>query len=557
MSSDLQEAPTMEEMSLAKAINDEDNEMPAVLSTTKTAEESDETIKIIKEEDSCCDKIKATTMVEIAKTSLEEAQLDEKPVQVCNITSNDTVSLEIEAEACQQEKIKDNVGLELPSNLASPIPIDDHENIMREQVAKENADADDVQENERASDVVYESKDHGIEELITSKIKEENEKSSEIESLGVEAAANEIAIDQNPPEVISKEEQGISATTERREENVKDVELLEDDLRKTEEVPLQMDDFRERDISQLELQSNKDIQNQSPKEVLEEECGTPDETKEEIKEGPKLVSMTSSQGFEALKEDESTSGQTVPEEKLEEQNQTPAAALLSKEKDSGTERIIENIEECVQVEIPTDPQNDSPKKITEDTCLHKKETNELEVSGFGVELNTGMQKDSLNEVQVEESKSPDDASKLQTPDYETSKEAFESMSEAHGHKGFTASQETEIEEKHPEVAITDLAVEEDRSEKIIDPAEIIHDEVIEEGTFERTSNLRTELSKEAFKSISEVHGREALAESEDTEIKEKNPEVTVTDMAAEENQSERTIDATEIIHDKLKSEEVS
>ncbi|KAJ6965699.1 titin [Populus alba x Populus x berolinensis] len=559
MSSDLQEAPTMEEMSLAKAINDEDNEMPAVLSTTKTDEESDEMIKIIKEEDSCCDEIKATTMVEIAKTSLEEAQLDEKPVQVSNITSDDAVSLEIEAEACQQEKIKDNVGLELelPSNLASPIPIDYHENIMREQVAKENADADDVQENERASDVVYESKDHGIEELVTSKIKEENEKSSEIESLGVEAAANEIAIDQNPPEVISKEEQGISATTERREENMKDVELLEDDLRKTEEVPLQMDDCRERDISQLELQSNKDTQNQSPKEVLEEECGTPDETKEEIKEGPKLVSMTSSQSFEALKEDESTSGQTVPEEKLEDQNQTPAAELLSKEKDCGTERIIENIEECVQVEIPTDPQNDSPKKITEDTCLHKKETNELEVSGFGVELNTGMQKDSLNEVQVEESKSPDDASKLQTPDYETSKEAFESMSEAHGHKGFTASQETEIEEKHPEVAITDLTTGEDRSEKIIDPAEIIHDEVIEEGTFERTSNLRTELSKEAFKTISEVHGHEALAESEDTEIKEKNPEVTVTDMVAEENQSERTIDATEIIHDKLKSEELT
>ncbi|XP_052312032.1 uncharacterized protein LOC7487873 isoform X22 [Populus trichocarpa] len=558
MSSDFQETPTMEEMSLAKAINDEDNEMPAVLSTTKPAEGSDEMIKIIKEEDSCCDKIKATTMVEIAKTSLEEAQLDEKPVQVSNITSNDSVSLEIEAEACQQEKIKDNVGLELPSNLASPILIDDHENIMREQVAKENTDADDVQENERASDVVYESKDNGIEELITSKIKEENEKSSEIvESLGVEAAANEIAIGQNPPEVISKEEQGISATTERREENMKDVELLEDDLRKTEEVPLQKDDCRERDISQLELQSNKEIQNQSPKEVLEDECGTPDETKEEIKEGPKLVSMTDSQGFEALKEDESTSGQTVPEEKLEEQNQTPAAALLSKEKDCGTEMIIENIEECVEVEIPTDPQNDSPKKITEDTCLHKEETNELEVSGFGVELNTGMQKDSLNEVQVEESKSPDDASKLQTPEYETSKEAFESMSEAHGHKGFTASEETEIEEKHLEVAITDLAVEGNRSEKIIDPAEIIHDEVIEEGTFERTTNLKTELSKEAFKSISEVHGHEALAESEDTEIKEKNPEVTVTDMAAEENRSERMIDATEIIHDKLKSEELT
>jgi hypothetical protein len=43
------------------------------------------------------------------------------------------------------KKIKDNVGLELPFlNLASQIPIDNHENITREQVAKENTDADDA-----------------------------------------------------------------------------------------------------------------------------------------------------------------------------------------------------------------------------------------------------------------------------------------------------------------------------------------------------------------------------------------------------------------------------
>ncbi|KAB5521061.1 hypothetical protein DKX38_025380 [Salix brachista] len=553
ISSDFQEAPTMEEMSLAKAINDEDNEMPAVLSTTTPAKELDEMIKVIKEEDNCRDKIKATAMVEITETSLEEAQLDEKPVQVSNITSNDSVSLEIEAEACQEEKVKDNVGLELPSlNLASQIPIDDHKNIMREQVAKENADANDVQEDERASGVVYESKDHCIEELIISKIKEENEKSSEIgESPGAEAAANEAAIDQNPPEVISKEEQGISATTERREGNMKGVEFREDDLRKTEDVSLQKDDdSEERDISQLELQPNKDIQNQSPNEVLEEDCGTPGETKEEIKEGPKLVSMTNSQGFEALKDDESTSGHTVPEEKSEEQNQTPAVALLSKEKDCGTEMIIENIEEYVHVELPADLHNYSPPKITEDTS-------ELEVAGLGAELNTGIQKDSLNEVEVEESESPDDASKLQIPEYETSKEAFESMPEVHGLEGFTASEETEIKEKHLVVAITDLAEEENRGEKLIDSAEIMHDGVIEEGTFEGTSNLRTELSKEAVKSVSEVHGHEVLAESEDTEIRVKHPEVTATDMVAEENRSEKPIDAAEIIHDKLKSEEVT
>uniref|UniRef100_A0A6N2LU72 Uncharacterized protein n=1 Tax=Salix viminalis TaxID=40686 RepID=A0A6N2LU72_SALVM len=53
--------------------------------------------------------------------------------------------------------------------------------------------------------------------------------------------------------------------------------------------------------------------------------------------------------------------------------------------------------------------------------------------------------------------------------------------------------------------------------------------VVEEGTFEGTSNLRTDSSKEAVKSISEVH-----AESEDTEIKVKDPEVTATNWLPEE-----------------------
>jgi hypothetical protein len=44
--------------------------------------------------------------------------------------------------------------------------------------------------------------------------------------------------------------------------------------------------------------------------------------------------------------------------------------------------------------------------------LYKDETNELENSSFKVELNTGIQNDGLNKVQVEESKSPYNASKL-------------------------------------------------------------------------------------------------------------------------------------------------
>jgi hypothetical protein len=59
--------------------------------------------------------------------------------RVSNITLNDSVSLEIEAKTCltRKKKIKDNMGLKIPYlNLTSQIPIDDRENITREQVAK-------------------------------------------------------------------------------------------------------------------------------------------------------------------------------------------------------------------------------------------------------------------------------------------------------------------------------------------------------------------------------------------------------------------------------------
>ena len=73
MSSNFQEALIMEDMSLVKAISNANNKMHVVLSTTITTKNSDEMIKTIKEEHSCCDKIKATIMVKITKTSLEEA----------------------------------------------------------------------------------------------------------------------------------------------------------------------------------------------------------------------------------------------------------------------------------------------------------------------------------------------------------------------------------------------------------------------------------------------------------------------------------------------------
>ena len=71
--------------------------------------------------------------------------------RVSNITSNDSVSLKIKAKTCStKKKIKDNMGLKIPYlNLTSQIPINDRENITREQIAKENIDADDARKMKR------------------------------------------------------------------------------------------------------------------------------------------------------------------------------------------------------------------------------------------------------------------------------------------------------------------------------------------------------------------------------------------------------------------------
>ena len=91
-------------MSLVKAISNANNKMHVVLSTTITTKESDEMIKTLKEEESYCDKINATIMVEITKTNWEKPSWMKYRYKISNITSNDSVSLEIKAKACQQEK---------------------------------------------------------------------------------------------------------------------------------------------------------------------------------------------------------------------------------------------------------------------------------------------------------------------------------------------------------------------------------------------------------------------------------------------------------------------
>jgi hypothetical protein len=167
------------------------------------------------------------------------------------------------------------------------------------------------------------------------------------------------------------------------------------------------------------------------------------------------------------------------------------------------------------VEIEVDEHPSAPK-TTVNTCSQKEETKEQEVCGSGVECSTDMQKNGSNEFDEEEGRTPDEDSTLQPQGYEN-----------------------KIKDKEYQPESNEMT------------------EITEKGAFEKTSDLRADTGEEAFKSVSEVHEHEVLAESEHAEIKkEKHTEVAVTDLVAGENQNKKTIDATDVVHDELTNEEV-
>lgn len=174
--------------------------------------------------------------------------------------------------------------------------------------------------------------------------------------------------------------------------------------------------------------------------------------------------------------------------------------------EKASETTTQNIEEYVnEEEIPVDehPQSSSAPKTTGDKSLQDEETREQKVTGLEVELDTGLQKDSTDDVREQEGRTPDIASASQDSqpqEYEkdikgapagnkmkeiTTEELVKSVSKDHGHEILTEPEDTEIQEKHPEVAVTDLASKENQSNTTSDAIEIIHDEFTNEEVRKR------------------------------------------------------------------------
>ena len=272
------------------------------ISVSEMSEESfDE--ETIKEANSCCSNL-APEKVVTEETSLQEGQLDDKPLRGLDTSAAEkTLSTNTTTECSLQDEEVDSMKVEETSELMSRLPTLACESADKEGKTVERPHADVVEEPRGTSDTVSESREQCVENFV------------EIQE---------------------------SLTLENSEDNI---------------------------------------------------------VKKEIKGPADGVSECTNQSFEAATENEVTADQTIEAEKPEEQLQEMSAALVSEEQEHGISTITRKLEDENTVENET-PQYENPQdsfgtKITEERCLHKEESRDLEV--YELELNNDVQKKTSSE----------------------------------------------------------------------------------------------------------------------------------------------------------------
>eukprot|EP00261_Vitis_vinifera_P005776 XP_002272929.2 PREDICTED: golgin subfamily B member 1 isoform X2 [Vitis vinifera] len=273
--------------------------------TISVSEMSEESFKdeIIKEADTCSKIDTAPEKVVTEETSLQEVQLDDKPLKgIETSTAEKILPTNTTTESSLQGEEVDSLKVET-SELKSRLPTIACESADKESKTVEKPHADEVEEPKGPTDTVSESREQCVENIVETR-----------ESL----------------------------TLQKSEENI---------------------------------------------------------IKEEIKGPSDTVSECTYQSFEAVIEDEITADQTIEAENPEEQLQEMSTALVSEEQEHGISTITTKLdyENTVEDETPQyENQEDSlGTKMTEERCLDKEESRELEVSEL--ELNDDVQKKPSNE----------------------------------------------------------------------------------------------------------------------------------------------------------------
>ncbi|KAJ8750012.1 hypothetical protein K2173_013927 [Erythroxylum novogranatense] len=410
-----------------------------------------------------------------------------------------------------------------------------------------------------------ESQQEGSRDPDSHKIEEINEQASELaadsDSKYFEIVADDIVTSSQTPAVENFEEKneaphsvlhlkdtdhGTLVATEKIEE----VEVLKDGLATAEDPSLQKEELREAEVLPMELPFQKDIQRE-----LIEEC------EEQGREANEVYR------FEEIKEDKNI----LPTQKSEELSQTQTDSLLPKEQDTTTD-AVQNTKEK-QVKIAT-------REVTEEPCLQKEKTEDLQVSGLEVQHKNVDKKENMYQPQEDEirtaemvelcpkdleskTKDSDCTTEIEKipemtgPIEETSEhmkkatnEDLQYMSEAPSHEPADQSEETVSRERHQEEALadaTEIINDEAKEEAIADATEIIHDKAKEEALADATEITHDEAKEQVLTDATEVIHDEAI-EKEILEKKEPasaSPSVILGEVIAEGSNQEHRVNAEE------------
>ncbi|XP_055961097.1 uncharacterized protein LOC126673901 isoform X2 [Mercurialis annua] len=524
------------------------------LSSIEPRKDSEEVIKeqIVEDRDRGYDNEKKTSVAQVSLDSnLEEIQTDDKPDEAFNFPS-------VEPKESQQDIMPRE---EKSPNFAFQTQTDDHENEKQENVAVENADANDILQSSGTSDLVGESEFHKVEELPESEINDEigepsemSHKSPDDETVAISAVAidltEKIANEQEKasPEMISEvQDIETKAATENLEENMQKVSTEKADSSvKSLEVDIEEDRFEEHE----------------------------GEVKEEIEEASETG--LEAQSHEAARKDEVADDQILQEEKY----QAEPCALSLQEQELVSSTKVEKTEELLENE---------PKEI-EEVFIQKEDSSKLQVSKLQLD-NPHEAQDAIRTSVENEDKKEDSESILestsegqeeikekeifsvQTYSAETPQEQTQTLSSA----PLSSQKEDETSEKTKEMEPRELQLDTNESkEEIKEESELVSKSNSEENTtvaeygFTSDHPLPTEKSEEQNQTSSagllsekQEQGISTIAVSNEEKVIEVpedegnvKEEATTVNLMAEENQSEGATAATQFTRTELTKEQI-
>ncbi|KAK2661688.1 hypothetical protein Ddye_000262 [Dipteronia dyeriana] len=511
-----------------------DNATMAMMTTEKSSEQVDKLLKASNIDLEPCPETSETENshqnkeTEIMK--LEETSYDltsNLPIVQDSHAEKDSITVEnTETSACEETKIAseafyntkyqgtEEADIGTTMEKKDQVPSYDHDHAEKENATLENSDEDEVKETKKdstanqgaegTSKIRKSPTEEGMDHVRSSNSKHaekesravENPKTYEVNEFEVSSDAIYMSKDHS-----TEESDGKTLNVEIPDQ----VPITNSEHAKNESVTEENSDADDADETKMASNAVFKSEEKATKDIDEiKKCLTAEKQDAyKIEEASKVAFDYRTHGGEFLREGEINTDQT----KSTEQIKKPLPALTS-----ATATTVEKIEEekTTKVNMLEDEgqEDSSVVKLTEDICLQKEVSRELDGSTLGLKINKDIQEDPI-EVHEEECQNSDAALQLEPQEdnnnnkiehedssseskntthligqtgtnrdlqFETSEKPLESEMVMHNH-GLTKSEDTKIKENHLVAVITEMGNEEKQLKQTSEANEITQNEV--------------------------------------------------------------------------------